>query len=468
MDYNSLTKKELIVLVKDLKIQSYDNSRDIFISNISHDVRTLLNSIYGHTQILSNDKQLNTHHHELVNKILDASSHMIDLINEIINISKNVGVGQLNLCEFELKTFILNIYSIFESIASSKNIEIILNNEIDPEFIIKSDKNKLFYILLNIIGNAIKFTSVGSVTFNCKMNSESSILFEIIDTGIGIDNSMQKEIFQSYVRTQEGSAYEGNGLGLAIANKNIIALGSQLHIESIKNAGSKFSFIIKCEASKGNFLSFNKEFFDVKEIKSLKEDNDLFILIGEKFNKDKSILERYLNSKKIKYEICESEEKISQCLKAQQVDMIFIDTNLKANTSIDIVKKIKETDNNIPIIALTASVMSEDLKQISEIFTNYIIKPYSFSDVDQTLIFFSGKEFIFEENSFQTNHDTFIDIKNEELKKEILSFAKLGQYKKLAVLIEKVDDPKSKETLKNYLNNYNFDEIINKIEVDVS
>ena len=303
MDYNRLTKKELITLVKEMKNESYDNSRDIFISNISHDVRTLLNSIYGHTQVLAKDKELNSVHQELIDKILDASSHMIDLINEIINISKNVGATKLNLCEFDLHTLISNIYSIFESIASSKEIKIELNNEIEEGFIIKSDKNKLFYILLNIIGNAIKFTHEGRVIFNCKKNDDNSILFEVIDTGIGIDKSMQNEIFRSYVRTQESQEYEGNGLGLAIANKNIIALGSQLKIDSMKNKGSKFSFVIKCETSKGNFLSLSKEVFELKEIKSLKEGNELFILIGEKPSKQKSILESYFSSKDIEYKI---------------------------------------------------------------------------------------------------------------------------------------------------------------------
>jgi len=461
MDYNSLTKKELIVLVKDLKIQSYDNSRDIFISNISHDVRTLLNSIYGHTQILSNDKQLNTHHHELVNKILDASSHMIDLINEIINISKNVGVGQLNLCEFELKTFILNIYSIFESIASTKDIEIKLHCEIEPNFIIKSDKNKLFYILLNIIGNAIKFTPKGSVTFNCKKSDNNSVEFEIVDTGIGIDKSMQKEIFEDYVRADEGNEYEGNGLGLAIANKNIIALGSELKINSIKDQGSSFSFIIKCETAKGNFLSFNKEVFELKEIKKLKRGHHLFILIGEKFNKDRSSLESYLKSKNITYILFHKEADILNYIKKEHVDMVFLDTNLNNNNAINTVKKIQNLNPDLPLIALTASAMSEDLKQISESFTNYIIKPYSYSDIDQALIFFSGKEFEFDNKQ----ENSFIVIEDDSLKEEILKYAKLGQYKKLSHLVESIDNQKSKELLKTYLNNYNFDEIINKIEV---
>ena len=467
MDYNTLTKKELITIIKEMKIQSNDNSRDIFISNISHDVRTLLNSIYGHTQILSKNKFLNDEQEELIDKILDASTHMIDLINEIINISKNVGLKKLNISDFELNTLITNIYSIFESIALSKNIKIVLNNELQPDFIIKSDKNKLFYILLNIVGNAIKFTHKGSVVFNCKKKDDNSILFEVIDTGVGIEKSMQEKIFENYIRTQESNDYEGNGLGLAIANKNIIALGSELKIDSMKNEGSKFSFVIKCESSKENFLAFNKEVFELKEIKSLKKNNELLILIGKKMDKEKSILESYLNSKKIKYEIFNKEDELLNYLQNKSVDMIFLDTNLGNNNSIDIVKHIQKTNKKLPLIALTASVMSEDLKLLSQYFTNYIIKPYSFSDIEQALIFFSGKEFEFEDKMSIRVANDFIVIEDEALKQDILKYAKLGQYKKLSQIMEKINNQKSKKVLKKYLNNYNFEEIINKIEADV-
>ena len=467
MDYNSLTKKELITIIKEMKLQSNDNSRDIFISNISHDVRTLLNSIYGHTQILSKNKFLNDEQEELIDKILDASTHMIDLINEIINISKNVGLKKLNISDFELNTLITNIYSIFESIALSKNIKIVLNNELQPDFIIKSDKNKLFYILLNIVGNAIKFTHKGSVVFNCKKKDDNSILFEVIDTGVGIEKSMQEKIFENYIRTQESNDYEGNGLGLAIANKNIIALGSELKIDSMKNEGSKFSFVIKCESSKENFLAFNKEVFELKEIKSLKKNNELLILIGKKIDKEKSILESYLNSKKIKYEIFNKEDELLNYLQNKSVDMIFLDTNLGNNNSIDIVKHIQKTNEKLPLIALTASAMSKDLKLLSQYFTNYIIKPYSFSDIEQALIFFSGKEFEFEDKMSTRVANDFIVIENEALKQDILKYAKLGQYKKLSQIMEKINNQKSKQVLKKYLNNYNFEEIINKIEADV-
>ena len=131
--------------------------------------------------------------------------------------------------------------------------------------------------------------------------------------------------------------------------------------------------------------------------------------------------------------------------------------------SIEKLRKNKE----ITFVTLTSSVMSDDLKSISQSFTNYIIKPYSFSDIDQVLIFFSGKEFEYMDDTVNSKKGDFIVIENELLKEDILNYAKLGQYKKLSQLIEKVEDKRSKELLKEYLNNYNFNEIINNIKDEV-
>jgi|GEM_PF-3131299 len=466
MNYEHLSKEELISLIKEMKQQSYDNARDLFISNISHDARTLLNSIYGHSQVLSKDTGLSQSHHELIDKILDASSHMIDLINEIIHISKNMGNDKLNLSSFDLNVFISNIHSIFDSLALAKGISIVFNNSVNKDFIIKSDKNKLFYILLNIIGNAIKFTAKGSVVFNCKMITENSVLFEIIDTGIGIEYEMQKKIIQDYIRTNESEEFEGTGLGLSIANKSILALGSELKIQSKKNEGSTFSFEIKCETAKKEYLSTNKKVFEVKTIKRVKKESSLFILIAGKFNTENSILESYLKSKEIDYRIFDKREQLFNFYENNHVDMVLIDTNIGSKLSYLLVNTFHNKDKKLPVIALTASAMSKEIRKISECFTNYIIKPYSFSDLDQSLIFFSGKEFEFEENS-SNSKDQAIIIEDTHLKRDILEYAKRGQYKKLSVLIGQVEDKDSKEFLQNHLNNYNFDEIINKIEMAI-
>lgn len=123
MDYSNLTKKELITIIEESRKKESDKHRDLFLSNISHDVRTLLNAIYGNAQILDNDNTLSVNNKKSVKKIINATSHMIDLINNIITLSKNSGNDKIILSQFNLKELLLNIYSIFKNLASSKGLD---------------------------------------------------------------------------------------------------------------------------------------------------------------------------------------------------------------------------------------------------------------------------------------------------------------------------------------------------------
>lgn len=463
MDYTQLNKEDLINIIETLQKNSTDTSRDIFISNISHDVRTLLNAIYGHAQILANDPTINEAQKQSINKILDSSGHMIDLINDIINISKNVGNEQLSLVQFNLNRFLNNLYHVFESNIDKNSVKFVLNNEVDDNFEIKTDKNKLFYILLNLVGNSVKFTKKGLIEIHCKPVSNKSVLFEVIDTGIGIDQTSLKKIFEAYEKSENNDFLSGNGLGLSIAKKNVSLLGGTLEVESEVSKGSRFYFSIKCENLKQEFLSIKKDIFELKQIKSLKENQEFFVLIGEEDDTQKSILQNYLLSKMIPFKIVASLKQAEEYLQNNRVDMMFLDTNLGLQECKKFVSKIRDNNLKIPIIAITASVMSDELRKINEVFTNYIISPYNFLDIDQSLILFSNKQFEFIEEENKENNDKFDFLIESSLKADIIDYANLGHYDKLKDLIKKVSHSKTKELLKELLQNYDFESIVERV-----
>lgn len=462
MDYNQLNKDELINIIRTFEKSSNDKSRDIFISNISHDVRTLLNAIYGHAQILSNDSLLNEEQQYSVEKIIDSSGHMIDLINDIINISKNVGKESLCFLEFNLDAFLKNIYHIFESSIDQKNIEFILDNEIDKSVTIKTDKNKLFYILLNLLGNAVKFTKKGSIKISCKPISNKSILFEVIDTGIGIDKNSISKIFTNYEKSENNTLPLGDGLGLGIAQKNVSLLGGKLEVESQKSKGSRFYFNIKCENLKQEFLSIQKDIFELKQIKKLKDNEEFFVLIGQKDETQKSILESYFTSKNIPFKIFSSLSLIKKYFHENNIHMLFLDVNLGIDKCNEFVSSLKNEGLNIPIIALTVSVMPKELKKINEVFTTYIISPYNFLDIDQALILFSKANFDFYEKKEEEEKKLRLVIE-DPIKEDIIKYASLGQYEKLQILIKKISHVETNKALTECLNSYDFDSMIKKV-----
>lgn len=453
MDYSKLKKNELLLIIKELENKNHDKSRDLFISNISHDVRTLLNAIYGNAQILNSDETLNSKHKKSVMRIMEASTHMIDLINNIISISKNSGDDKIILSEFKLKNLLNNIFNIFESLSKFKNINFELLYTLDKDLFIKSDKNKLFYILLNLLGNAFKYTNNGSIIISCKKILNDKILFEVKDTGIGIKESYIDNIKKNYVRINKSQ--EGSGLGLGIASKNLKLLGSSLKIKSVLNKGSTFSFDIKCLKNSKIFTSTKDDIFELKEIKRMKNNENFLVLIYLNDKNETSVLNTYFSERKINFKTVLNFDDLVNNVKKQSVNMIFLDTHKLNEKEVRYLEEIKK---DITLVALTASVMSEDLLKINKVFTTYVSEPYSFLDLDQTLIMFSKKEFIY--ISKKDKKSNFKIILDENSKKNIIKEANIGNYKDCFILLSLIKDLTTKNFLLKHLDNYDFDELI--------
>lgn len=459
MDYSNLTKKELITIIEEGTKKESDKHRDLFLSNISHDVRTLLNAIYGNAQILDNDNTLSMDNKKSVKKIINATSHMIDLINNIITISKNSGNDKVILSSFNLKELLLNIYSIFKNLAFSKGLDFELNTNINKEYMLKSDKNKLFYILLNLVGNAVKFTAQGFVSINCNISEDKgSIFFEIKDSGSGIEKSNISKLSNEYIRGENSKDIDGFGLGLGIVSKNLTLLESELIIDSIVNKGSSFSFFIKCQKNSKTFVSTQEDIFEIQEIKSIKNPTTFHPIIYSCRKENISILDTYFSSRNIQYNRIDSLDELIAFEANDLNNMIFIDIdNLQAEELIYL-EKLKQRNTSISIIALTSLVMSKDLVNINNISTTYIVEPYSFIDIDQVLIMFSKSDYDF---VVKESGEAIFNIKiDDKLKNSLILESDLGNYKACNNLIIQISDGKTKEFLMNYLEEYEFDKIV--------
>lgn len=459
MDYSNLTKEELITIIEESSKKESDKTRDLFLSNISHDVRTLLNAIYGNAQILDNDTTLSMDNKKSVKKIINATSHMIDLINNIITISKNSGNDKVMISSFNLKELLLNIYSIFKNVAFSKGLDFELNTNISKEYILKSDKNKLFYILLNLVGNAVKFTNKGFVSINCNISEvKKTICFEIKDSGTGIEKSDITSLTNEYVRGENSKDIDGFGLGLGIVSKNLSLLESKLSIDSKLNKGSNFSFCIKCKKDSKTFVSTQEDIFEIEEIKSIKDPDSLIPIVYSCRKENISILNSYFSSRNIKYNEINNLDKLKSIEAKEINNIIFIDIDNLKKEEIKYLEKLKVKSKSISIIALTSLVMAKDLANINNISTTYIVEPYSFIDIDQVLIMFSNSEYEFvQRESLSTSFNIEIE---DELKDKLILEANLGNYKVCNNLISQIVDNKTKECFISYLEDYEFDKIV--------
>lgn len=229
------------------KAQESDRLKSAFLANLSHEIRTPLNGIMGFSKLLGHDSTTKEERKNYIKVIDDCSNQLLTIVSDILDISM-IETGQVDINKEEVKIipFLELIYQRFKIKFDEKNIAFdykVLNPGNLTTII--TDKSKLGQILSNLINNALKFTNKGKVELYCDIK-EDQLIFNIKDTGIGIDKSMQNKIFERFrqIKTDFLNYNQGNGLGLSISKGFVEALGGRIWVQSSKGKGSVFSFTI--------------------------------------------------------------------------------------------------------------------------------------------------------------------------------------------------------------------------------
>src|SRR5664279_5088494 len=228
------------------KASESDRLKTAFLNNLSHEIRTPLNAIVGFTTLLGESGNLNENGMEFMDIITHSSDHLLEIVDDIVEISKiEAKIVRLTCKEINLSEILQRLYDRFKPLADEKNIILKYNEKIyDENIIIVTDGYKLFQSLKNLISNAIKFTREGQVEFGfCLLDK---IQFYVSDTGIGISKEHQQNIFNSFYQAESSSTkrYDGTGLGLSIARAYVELLGGKIWFSSEQGKGSLFCFNI--------------------------------------------------------------------------------------------------------------------------------------------------------------------------------------------------------------------------------
>jgi len=233
------------------KAEESDRLKSAFLANMSHEIRTPMNGIMGFAELLK-EPDLNSENREKYIGIIEKSgARMLNIINDIVDISKiEAGQMKLDINESNIAEQIEDIYTFFKPEAEAKKISLSYTNPLSAkEAIIKTDREKLYAVLTNLVKNAIKYTHEGSIELGCNLKTagESKVLeFYVKDTGIGISKDRQKAIFERFIQADiaDKMAYQGAGLGLAISKAYVEMLGGEIWIESQEGKGSTFYFTL--------------------------------------------------------------------------------------------------------------------------------------------------------------------------------------------------------------------------------
>lgn len=234
-----------------------NQAKSQFLASMSHELRTPLNAILGFTQVMNRDLLASPQQQEYLGIILRSGKHLLDLINDILEMTKiEAGITSLNKTSFDLHSLLDSLFEMLQLGAVSKGLELIFEPTAELPQYVQTDQGKLRQILINLLDNAIKFTEIGSVTLrvsfaiNKPSQKESALeqlqlYFEVVDTGLGIAPEEIELLFEAFTQTETGRrSMGGTGLGLPISSSFVQQMGGELTVESIRGEGTTFRFDI--------------------------------------------------------------------------------------------------------------------------------------------------------------------------------------------------------------------------------
>ncbi|MBF2027425.1 MAG: PAS domain S-box protein [Oscillatoriales cyanobacterium C42_A2020_001] len=438
--------------------ETANRAKSVFLANMSHELRTPLNIILGFTQLLIRGGALNPQQQEQLNTINRSGEHLLTLINDVLEMSK-IEAGRVTLTEteFDFHDLLDWLYQMFQFKAQSKGLRFAIERVNSLPKYIRTDESKLRQVLVNLIGNAIKFTSEGTVTLRvrsqevgdqevgdqevedrrdgeeiqnakCKMQNSSppqspitnhqsstpnlpppapipsassvTLLFEVEDTGPGISPEDLKRLFQPFVQTETGhKSQEGTGLGLAISQKFVQLMGGEITASSIYGEGASFQFHIQTQAV-GTGL--RKETVPARQIVGLAANQPTYrILIVEDKAENRQILLELLRP--VGFEVQEAtngQEAIAQW-QAWSPDLIWMDIRMPVMDGYEATKQIKAAslaNHQEPpiIVALTGSVFEEDRKVALDMgCSDFVRKPFRTEEIFEKMTEYLGVSYVY-------------------------------------------------------------------------
>lgn len=349
------------------KTEEIMESRHKLLLTVSHDIKAPLSSIMGHVELM--DK---TDNEKEISSIQQSADHILNLLNNLLEYSSlEQGKLQVSKENFDIGQLCEEIGEMFAPIAQHKNLQFSLENSIEANTILNSDKLKIRQILTNLISNGIKYTLEGSVTFKARLG-RNLVVFDVIDTGMGIPEDQREEVFKPFARIESYNQFaEGSGYGMTVVKGLIDLLGGEISIESEVGKGTHFEVRLPVEVVKVEDGS------DQRNAKSLN------ILVFDDDNTFLSVISNMLHRLGHQAIPCRSMNDFDSALQQiEEYDYILTDREMGAMTGNDILYLVKEVDNKKPIILMTGRIEYTTEKAKEEGFDGFLQKPFNMKQLE--------------------------------------------------------------------------------------
>jgi PAS domain S-box-containing protein len=364
-----------------LEAEKANKAKSLFLANVSHELRTPLNGILGFTDIIIS-KENDVEKREMLEIIKTSGNTLLNIINDLLDLSK-IESGKLiiNQIPFNFEKTINKLYSLYMLISKKSNIAFNINLNNIPSIII-SDQLRIEQIIINLLNNAFKFTSQGQVDLNISLvntDTDTRLLINITDTGIGIDENSLKKIFNIFEQADETitKKFGGSGLGLAIVNNIVNLMEGKISVKSTVGKGTTFNLEIPVKIPNDEILKQQKQKNDSFENINITSNYNILLVEDNKINQE--LIKQYLNKiSNLNLILSDTAEEAIDIIKNKNIDLFLIDIQLPGIDGFNLTRIIRNELNIAfkPIIIISAYGTNQYKEKAFEFGVNeYLVKP---------------------------------------------------------------------------------------------
>lgn len=374
------------------KAETASKAKSEFLANMSHEIRTPMNAILGFSETLYH-KTDNVQFKKMIESILNSGNLLLALLNDILDLSK-IEAGALHFRQdyFDLRQELNDILALMRSKAIAKGLSLDYDIQLPNPAIIKSDRQKIGQIILNLLGNAIKFTHSGAVNLNVHLENQG-IVFNILDTGPGIAEQELKQLFAAFKQGKSGEESGGTGLGLVISKHIAESLAGELTLDSAPDKGTRAHLRLPIS------IEYNAQLDNSQPVAHAKlaVGSHCKVLVVEDDLASREILVNLLRDMGCTVIVAtDGAQGLAQAI-SQSLDIVFTDIRMPNLSGTDMLKQLRKTiaKDALPVIAVSASSLEHERTfYLGEGFHEFIGKPYQFRDIYAALQKFTHVEFV--------------------------------------------------------------------------